>query len=59
MGGRIIFSTTQNPRRADCFHLLSDCVKKMGYITKAETLKDYAYNLGYEQGGNNASWFVC
>ena len=56
---RINSSTTQNPRRADCFNLLSDCVKKMGYIRKAETLKDYAQNLGYEQGGNHSSLFVC
>ena len=35
-----------NPKRADAFYLLSDCVKNMGNIKKAETLKDYAYNLG-------------
>ena len=27
----------------------------MGLIGKAETLQDYAYNLGYEQGGNTIS----
>ena len=48
-----------NPKRADAFYLLSDCVKNMGNIKKAETLKDYAYNLGFDQGGENADWIVC
>ena len=54
-----ISSTTQYPKRADCFHLLAQCVMKMGLIGKAETLRDYAYNLGYEQGGNGTNWGVC
>ena len=28
-------------------------------IKKAETLKDYAYNLGFDQGGENADLIVC
>ena len=50
-----MLSTTQNARRADCFHLLSECERKMGNIRKAEALKEYANSLGYEQGGKNAN----
>lgn len=52
-------STSQNAKRADAFILLSDCVKKMGFVRKAETLNDFAHNLGYEQGGNETNLHVC
>lgn len=58
-GGNVNSSTTQNAKRADAFHLLSECVKNMGDIKKAETLKDYAYNIGYEQGGDKYDSVVC
>lgn len=48
----MIVSTTRNAKRADAFYMLSECVKNMGDIKKAETLKDYAYNIGFEQGGD-------
>ena len=51
--------TSQNAKRADAFILLSDCVKKMGFVRKAETLNDFAHNLGYEQGGNETNLHVC
>ena len=30
----------------------------MGMIRKAETLLDYAHNIGFEQGGNEQNWCV-
>lgn len=45
-------STTKNAKRADAFYLLSECVKNMGNIKKAEVLKEYAHNIGFEQGGD-------
>ena len=51
----VICSTSQNAKRADAYILLADCVKKMGFVRKAETLNDFAHNLGFEQGGNETN----
>lgn len=30
----------------------------MGFVRKAETLNDFAHNLGFEQGGNETNLHV-